>query len=36
VLDSNNDWQAPIPMPEDDKIYVWDEPTENWQEQIPA
>jgi hypothetical protein len=23
-------WEAPIPMPEDDKSYQWDEPTLTW------
>lgn len=26
-------WEAPIPMPEDSKFYVWDEPTLSWIEQ---
>lgn len=25
-------WNAPTPMPTDDKIYVWDEPTTSWKE----
>jgi hypothetical protein len=25
-------WQSPIPMPNDGKIYIWDEPTESWKE----
>jgi hypothetical protein len=36
ILDGNNDWQAPVLMPEDDKVYAWDESIQNWQEQIPA
>jgi hypothetical protein len=28
-------WQSPTPMPEDGKIYVWDEATTSWTE-IPA
>jgi len=27
-------WQAPIPMPNDGKFYVWDETTQNWVEII--
>jgi hypothetical protein len=30
TLDENAIWQAPIPMPEDGKIYYWDEATLNW------
>jgi hypothetical protein len=29
----NNDtaeWEAPVPMPTDNKMYVWDEPTISW------
>ena len=25
ALDSDDDWQAPLAMPSDDKIYIWDE-----------
>ena len=25
-------WEAPIPRPNDDKLYVWDEPTTSWVE----
>jgi len=25
-------WEAPIPMPTDDKIYIWDEATTSWLE----
>jgi len=31
-LDENHDWQAPIPMPEDDKQYFWNEETQSWDE----
>ena len=31
-LDGNDDWQAPVAMPEDDKRYYWDEDTTNWVE----
>ena len=27
-------WKAPVPLPEDGKIYTWDEPTLNWVELI--
>jgi hypothetical protein len=30
TLDENARWQAPIPMPEDGKIYWWDETTLSW------
>ena len=32
ALDANDDWQAPTPMPEDDKRYSWDEDTTAWVE----
>ena len=25
-------WQAPVPMPQDGKLYRWDEPTTSWVE----
>jgi hypothetical protein len=25
-------WEAPTPMPQDDKYYIWDEPTTSWLE----
>jgi hypothetical protein len=25
-------WEAPVAMPQDDKMYTWDEPTTNWVE----
>jgi hypothetical protein len=25
-------WDAPVPMPQDGKRYVWDEPTQSWVE----
>ena len=31
-LDENFDWQAPTPMPIDDKFYEWDEETLSWLE----
>ena len=31
VLDESTcRWQAPTPMPNDGKMYVWDEPTTSW------
>ena len=36
-LDDNHDWQAPTPMPEDDKKYSWNEETQSWDEiEAPA
>ena len=32
VLDSNYDWVAPVPYPQDGKCYVWDESIINWVE----
>ena len=31
-LDSNDDWQAPIAYPDDDKEYEWNETTRAWDE----
>jgi hypothetical protein len=31
ILNDNYDWEAPIPMPEDGKQYLWDEETQSWQ-----
>ena len=37
-LDDNDDWQAPVPYPDDadinggDKVYDWDEETTSWVE----
>jgi hypothetical protein len=25
-------WEAPVAMPQDDKMYAWDEPTTSWKE----
>jgi hypothetical protein len=38
LLDSNYNWQAPIPMPvEEGKMFTWDEPTLSWVETtLPA
>lgn len=31
TLDVNNDWQAPVPNPNDDfKQYIWNEQEQNW------
>ena len=35
VLDSNYDWIAPIPYPNDGKQYIWDEATLSWVE-VPS
>lgn len=32
TLDANADWQAPVPMPTDGKMYVWDEAAQAWVE----
>ena len=29
-------WQSPVPYPQDDKHYYWDEPTVSWVEQTPV
>ena len=31
-LDENDDWQAPVAYPDDDKLYYWDEDITNWVE----
>lgn len=31
-LDENYDWQPPIPYPDDDKTYIWNEETQSWDE----
>jgi len=31
-LDSNDDWQAPSAMPDDGKLYYWDEDSKAWKE----
>lgn len=30
TLDSNFDWQPPMPYPSDGKAYIWDESSETW------
>ena len=30
TLDDNADWQAPVPMPSDGKMYAWDEAAQAW------
>jgi len=32
TLDSNHDWQAPTPMPQDGKLYTWDDGLLAWVE----
>jgi len=32
VLNENYDWEAPIPYPNDDKLYTWDEDSLTWVE----
>jgi hypothetical protein len=29
-------WQSPVPYPQDDKRYYWDEPTVSWKEFTPV
>ena len=33
-LDGTNDWQAPTPMPDDEKIYAWKESSLAWVEVV--
>jgi hypothetical protein len=30
ILDSNFDWQPPVPYPTDGQLYEWDETTQTW------
>ena len=30
VLDENHDWQAPVPYPDNEGMFVWDEAIEDW------
>ena len=30
VLDENHDWQPPVPYPDDEGMFVWDEANEDW------
>lgn len=30
VLDDNDEWQAPIPIPDDGGAYIWNEETRSW------
>jgi len=32
--EEENEWEAPIPMPEDGKAYEWDELTNSWKELV--
>jgi hypothetical protein len=36
VLSADYLWEAPVAMPNDDKVYVWDEPTVAWKEVVAA
>ena len=35
VLNDKAQWEAPIPMPTDDKVYSWNEEQQQWEEVIP-
>ena len=32
TLDDNDDWQAPSAIPDDGKMYYWDEDSKSWKE----
>jgi len=32
TLDDEGDWKAPVPYPDDDKVYEWDEENQTWVE----
>lgn len=31
TLDDNGDWQPPVPYPDGDHMYVWNEPDQTWE-----
>ena len=33
---STMSWQPPVPYPQDDNRYYWDEPTTSWKQQTPV
>lgn len=32
ILDSNDDWQAPVDYPDDGNVYQWNEETQSWEQ----
>jgi hypothetical protein len=34
VLSADYLWEAPVAMPDDGKVYIWDEPTVAWKEVV--
>ena len=36
TLDASFDWQPPTAMPDDDKVYIWNEDTKAWDEETKA
>ena len=34
TLDASFDWQPPTAMPDDDKLYNWNEDTKSWDENV--
>jgi hypothetical protein len=32
ILNSDKKWEAPLPYPQDGKMYVWNEETQSWDE----
>jgi hypothetical protein len=30
ILDSNFTWKSPVPVPDEDKAYIWDEESQSW------
>lgn len=36
TLDSNAEWQPPVPRPNDGKLYDWDENTQTWNEFVAS
>ena len=30
ILNEQGNWQAPVPYPNDGKVYIWDEQNQTW------
>lgn len=36
ILNVEFEWEAPVPQPEDDNVWLWNEETLSWEQQPPA